>query len=99
MKYYVYELWDIIKNQLFYVGKWCGKRTSVHTSSCYLAKQDSNQYKKNVIRKMLSENNKPVAKYVFRSEEKRNKMSQTNKGRKCSYRADGTWFFIYPEKA
>ncbi len=209
MKYYVYELWDIIKNQPFYVGKGCGKRTSAHTSKSHLAKQDGNQFKKNVIRKMLLENNKPVAKYVFRSddeiaayneetrlilqygrrdlgtgiltnltnggvgslspntesrykmgrarrgkketkeetqnrtekligfkhssesrdrmslakvgkvpacvelrrsysgegnpqfgkiwpEEKRNKMSETNKGRKRSYREDGTWFFIYP---
>ena len=212
MKYYVYELWDIIKNQPFYVGKGCGKRTSTHTSKSHLARQDGNQFKKNVIRKMLSENNKPVAKYVFRSDdeiaayneetrlilqygrrdlgtgiltnltdggvgslspstesrykmgsakrgkkeseetrnkksaslmghtftedalkkmsiakigkipacvetrrsysgegnpqfgkvwsdEKRNKMSETNRGRKRAYRADGTWPFTYPEKA
>ncbi len=32
------------------------------------------------------------------SDEKRNKMSNSIKGRKRSYRADGTWFFTYPEK-
>ena len=68
MKYYVYELWDVVKNQPLYVGKGCGKRTAAHTSKSHLAKQDGNQFKKNVIRKMLSENNKPVVKYVFRSD-------------------------------
>jgi hypothetical protein len=69
MKYYVYELWDIIKNELFYVGKGCGKRSYSHTSKSNLAKSDSNQFKKNVIRKMLLENNKPVTKYVFRTDD------------------------------
>lgn len=212
MKYYVYELWDMIKNQPFYVGKGCGKRSYSHTSKSHLSKTDGNQFKKNVIRKMLLENNRPVTKYVFRtddellayseetrliafygrrdlgtgiltnltnggvgslspnsmtreklskarlgkkdseetrlkkvvasknriitdetrhkmsivklgkvpacielrrsyegkgnpqfgktwSDEKRNKMSNSIKGRKRSYRADGTWFFTYPEKA
>lgn len=211
MKYYVYELWDIIKNTPFYVGKGQGKRAYSHMLESSLAKSNGNRLKKNVIRKMLAENNIPSIKYVFETDdelsayneetklimkygrkdigtgiltnltnggtgslspneearykmgsprrgrketqeethnrtkklkgykhsdetkakqslakagkipacvelrrsyegegnpqfgklwsiEKRNKMSETNKGRRRSYRVDGTWFFIYPEK-
>jgi len=69
MKYYVYEMRDMIKNVPFYVGKGTGKRTYAHTSKSSLDKNDGNMFKKNVIRKMLSENNKPGVKYVFRTDD------------------------------
>lgn len=69
MKYYVYELWDTAKGVPFYVGKGCGKRTYAHTSKAHLAKTCGNQFKKSVIRKMLNDNNKPVVKYVFRTDD------------------------------
>ena len=69
MRYYVYELWDLIKNKPFYVGKGSGKRTYIHTSKAHLAKKDGNQFKKNVIRKILLDNNKPTVKYIFRTDD------------------------------
>lgn len=67
MKYYVYELWDVIKGLPFYVGKGCGKRTSAHTSKSHLNSNTGNMLKKNVIKKMLSENNSPEVRYVIRT--------------------------------
>lgn len=151
MKYYVYELWGMIKDQLFYVGKGSGERTYSHTSKPYLSKpvvkyvfraDDEVRYKmgsskrgkteSSETRKKKSESlmghniskktrsklsigkkgKRPVCIELHKSQvgegnprfgkiwpdEKRQKISETNKGRKRSYREDGTWFFVYPEK-
>ena len=61
-KYYVYELWNPLNNQIFYVGLGTGIRAEKHFR--YLNDSDKS-LKSNIIRKILASNQKPIIKKVF----------------------------------
>jgi DNA invertase Pin-like site-specific DNA recombinase len=61
--FYVYELFNPIKNEPFYVGKGKNNRYAHH----FTTKKDNNKHKKNTIDKIVKLGEKVIVKIVFRS--------------------------------
>lgn len=64
-KFYVYEYWDVNKNEPFYVGKGSGKRYSFHLTEAKQDNKEGNMHKKNRISKLLKEDHKIDIRFVF----------------------------------
>jgi hypothetical protein len=67
--FYVYELWNPLKNLPFYVGKGQYDRCFHHILKLHDPNQFHNRHKKHTIQKILNENEKVIIKIVFSGKE------------------------------
>jgi hypothetical protein len=73
-RYYVYELWDSQKNEVFYVGKGKYNRTNrlkehIRESKLYLKLNKNGTYKVNKIKKLIKNNIEIVEKIIFETDD------------------------------
>lgn len=77
MSFYVYEIWDPIKKEPFYVGKGKGKRYKYHLKEATgIIDKRTNSHKTNRIKKIIRLGSFPETKIVFRTDDENEAFSK-----------------------